>query len=106
MSRPKKSRALVIVNYDFYRSMSQKLSPRPGAEKEARRLCKTLSDCNYEVQLHYDLTAKEIEDVYERGMCWALPLCSLFFCVWGVGEHSSAGNLSVELIATRFDDGS
>ncbi|XP_066495782.1 caspase-3-like [Tiliqua scincoides] len=63
---PKKSRALVIVNYDFYRSTSQKLSPRQGAEKEAKRLCKTLSDCNYEVQLCYDLTAKEIEDVYKK----------------------------------------
>ncbi|KAJ6658696.1 hypothetical protein lerEdw1_019856, partial [Lerista edwardsae] len=66
MSRPKKSRALLIVNSYFYGSTSQRLSPRPGAEREARRLCRTLSDCNYEVQLCSDLTAKEIEDVYER----------------------------------------
>ncbi|XP_048368639.1 caspase-3-like [Sphaerodactylus townsendi] len=65
MANQKKNRALLIVNYDFYRSQ-EKLTPRPGAKKEAKRLFKALSECNYTVQLHYDLTAEEIQELYEK----------------------------------------
>lgn len=34
--------------------------------KEADRLFKALSNCNYAVQLHYDLTAEEIQGLYEK----------------------------------------
>ncbi|XP_062995573.1 caspase-3-like [Elgaria multicarinata webbii] len=67
MSHERKNRALLIVNYDFCsRWSSEKLQSRPGAKKEADRLFKALSHCNYTVKLCYDLTAKEIEDVYEE----------------------------------------
>ncbi|XP_054853963.1 caspase-7-like [Eublepharis macularius] len=64
MANHKKNRALLIVNYNFYRS--PELRARPGAEKEAKRLFKALSACNYAVQLHYDLTAEEIQELYEK----------------------------------------
>ncbi|KAL8173803.1 UNVERIFIED_CONTAM: hypothetical protein K2H54_026220 [Gekko kuhli] len=67
MADQRKNRALLIVNYDFYRSPNR-LPARPGAVKEADRLFKALSDCNYAVQLHYDLTAEEIQELYEKGL--------------------------------------
>ncbi|XP_060106453.1 caspase-3-like [Heteronotia binoei] len=65
MAKQNKNRALLIVNYDFYRS-SNRLTARPGAVKEADRLYKALSNCNYAVQLRYDLTAEEIQELYEK----------------------------------------
>nr|XP_056716788.1 caspase-3-like [Euleptes europaea] len=65
MANQKRNRALLIINYDFYRSQ-KKLTDRPGAKNEADRLFKALSDCNYAVQLRYDLTAKEIQELYEK----------------------------------------
>lgn len=72
MASKRKNRALLIVNYDFYRSR-KRLSPRPGAVKEADRLFTALSDCNYAVQLHYDVTAEEIQELYEKGAYLCLP---------------------------------
>ncbi|XP_077162458.1 caspase-3-like [Paroedura picta] len=67
MANQRKNRALVIVNFDFYRSPAQERLPaRPGAKKEADRLFKALSDCNYTVELRYDLTAKQICRLYEK----------------------------------------
>ncbi|XP_042331447.1 caspase-3-like [Sceloporus undulatus] len=67
MSNQAKNRALIIVNYDFYRTKShEKLPSRPGARREAERLIKALSRCNYAVKLRYDLTAKEMEELYEE----------------------------------------
>lgn len=76
MSRPKKNRALIIVNYDFNRNKtSEKLQRRPGAEKEAKKLFRALSKCNYAVTMHYDLTAQEIEHVYKEGVCLVFAFC-------------------------------
>uniref|UniRef100_A0A6J0UEU0 Caspase-7-like n=1 Tax=Pogona vitticeps TaxID=103695 RepID=A0A6J0UEU0_9SAUR len=67
MSNQRKNRAVIIVNYEFYGTKSSEmLSSRPGAKKEADRLFKALSNCNFAVRLHYDLTAKEIEELYEE----------------------------------------
>ncbi|XP_061449330.1 caspase-3-like [Rhineura floridana] len=65
-----KSRALIIVNYEFHeRNAEKNLISRPGARREADRLFRALSKCNYAVKLHYDLTAKEIEELYEEECC-------------------------------------
>uniref|UniRef100_A0A8D0BAN4 Caspase-3 n=1 Tax=Salvator merianae TaxID=96440 RepID=A0A8D0BAN4_SALMN len=63
MAHQIKSRAVIIVNYEFHGSQ---LRPRPGARREADRLFRALANCNYAVQLHFDLTAEEIKNVYEE----------------------------------------
>uniref|UniRef100_A0A8D2LKF2 Caspase family p20 domain-containing protein n=1 Tax=Varanus komodoensis TaxID=61221 RepID=A0A8D2LKF2_VARKO len=71
MSHRGKNRALLIVNCEFHsRWSSEELQSRPGAKREAKRLFNALSKCNYAVKVHYDLTAKEIEDIYEEE-CYA-----------------------------------
>ncbi|XP_070621653.1 caspase-3-like [Erythrolamprus reginae] len=63
MACPKRNRAVIIVNYHF---LQEGLSPRPGAKREAAKLFKALSKCNYDVKLFLDLTAEEIAEVYEK----------------------------------------
>ncbi|XP_038240805.1 caspase-7-like [Dermochelys coriacea] len=77
----KKNRAVIIVNYEFYRR-AELLSARKGAKREADKLFKALSKLNYAVKLHYNQTAKEIEDIYqqesreEHGDCFVSILSS------------------------------
>nr|XP_034995617.1 caspase-3-like isoform X2 [Zootoca vivipara] len=67
MASQTKSRALIIVNYKFHgRNAESGLIPRPGARREADRIFKALSKCHYAVKLRFDLTAKEIEELYEE----------------------------------------
>ncbi|CAM5127552.1 unnamed protein product [Natator depressus] len=61
----RKNRAVIIVNYEFH-SRAESLLPRKGAKREADKLFKALSKLNYAVKLHYDQTAKEIEEIYEQ----------------------------------------
>ncbi|KAM6432114.1 caspase-3-like [Liasis olivaceus] len=65
MAGPRRNRAVIIVNYQFYQT-EERLISREGAKREANKLFKALSNCNYDVKLFLDLTAKEIEDVYEK----------------------------------------
>ncbi|XP_032085719.1 caspase-7-like [Thamnophis elegans] len=65
MARPKRNRAVIIVNYQFFQA-KEELNRREGAKKEADKLFKALSKCNYDVKLFMDLTAEEIEEVYEK----------------------------------------
>ncbi|XP_006129195.2 caspase-7-like [Pelodiscus sinensis] len=58
----RKSRAVIIVNYSFLSGPP----PRKGAKREADKLFKALSRLNYAVKLHYDLTAEEIEEIYQQ----------------------------------------
>ncbi|KAG8141433.1 hypothetical protein E2320_007056, partial [Naja naja] len=82
MTCPKRNRALIIVNYQFLRAKEGLLRPRVGARREADKLFKALSKCNYDVRLFLDLTAKEIEEVYkeesqaEHGKCFVSILSS------------------------------
>ncbi|CAM2108633.1 unnamed protein product [Caretta caretta] len=77
----RKNRAVIIVNYEFH-SRAVSLSPRKGAKREADKLFKALSKLNYAVKLHYDQTAKEIEEIYqqesreEHGDCFVSILSS------------------------------
>lgn len=66
MASPKRNRAVIIVNHQFLQAKG--LRPRVGARREVDKLFKALSKCNYDVKLFLDLTAKEIEEVYEEGM--------------------------------------
>lgn len=66
MACPKRNRAVIIVNHQFLQAKG--LRPRVGARREADKLFKALSKCNYDVKVFLDLTAKEIEEVYEKGM--------------------------------------
>ncbi|XP_033028402.1 caspase-3-like [Lacerta agilis] len=67
MASKTKNRALIIVNYEFHgRNAGSGLTPRPGAKREADRIFKALSKCHYAVKLHVDLTAKQIEELYEE----------------------------------------
>uniref|UniRef100_A0A8C5SUI0 Caspase-3 n=1 Tax=Laticauda laticaudata TaxID=8630 RepID=A0A8C5SUI0_LATLA len=81
MTCPKRNRALIIVNYQFLWA-KEEFRPRMGARREADKLVKALSKCNYDVRLFLDLTAKEIEDVYkeesraEHGKCFVSILSS------------------------------
>ncbi|XP_014814213.1 PREDICTED: caspase-3-like [Calidris pugnax] len=65
MAQPRQSRALIIVNTDFYGSDGE-LDPRKGAKREAEKLSYTLSRLNYKVKLEHNKTAKEIEELYQQ----------------------------------------
>ncbi|XP_067326795.1 caspase-3-like [Anolis sagrei] len=89
MSNQRKNRALIIVNYDFYRTKSdERLPSRPGARREADPLFRALSKCNYAVRLYYDLTAKEIEELYEEEC------------------HADHGDCFVSIISSHGQEGS
>lgn len=45
------------------------LPPRRGAKRDADQLFQVLSSLNYQVRLHYDLTAEEIHALYEQESC-------------------------------------
>lgn len=96
----RKNRAVIIVNYEFH-SRAESLSPRKGAKREADKLFKALSKLNYAVKLHYDQTAKEIEEIYQQGtrplLCswqcaklrvgtsgWMGGACIIFVAVWNI----------------------
>ncbi|XP_075300890.1 caspase-3 isoform X2 [Opisthocomus hoazin] len=67
MSRPRRSRALVIVNTDFRSGDGDAaFGARRGAKREAEKLSKRLSRLGYEVKLMHNQTAKEIEDLYQQ----------------------------------------
>ncbi|XP_034292866.1 caspase-3-like [Pantherophis guttatus] len=80
MACPKRNRAVIIVNHQFLQAKG--LRPRVGARREADKLFRALSKCNYDVKLFLDLTAKEIEEVYEKesqaehGKCFVSILSS------------------------------
>ncbi|KAM3830399.1 caspase-3-like [Vipera latastei] len=65
MACPRRNRALIIVNHQFLQA-KERLRSRMGAKREAGKLFKALSNCNYDVKIFLDLTAKEIEEVYEE----------------------------------------
>ncbi|XP_063167437.1 caspase-3-like [Candoia aspera] len=65
MAGPKRNRAVIIVNYQFFQA-KERLTSREGAMREAKRLFKALSNCNYDVKLFLDLTVEEIEEVYKK----------------------------------------
>ncbi|XP_042687242.1 caspase-3-like [Centrocercus urophasianus] len=67
MSRPRQSRALIIVNTDFHSSDGDVgLRPRRGARREAEKLSHVLAQLNYRVRLLHNRTAKEMEDLYQQ----------------------------------------
>ncbi|KAL7981479.1 hypothetical protein Chor_002375 [Crotalus horridus] len=65
MACPRRNRAVIIVNHQFLQA-KEKLKSRLGARREADKLFKALSNCNYDVKIFLDVTAKEIEEVYEE----------------------------------------
>lgn len=68
MSRPRQSRALIIVNTDFCSSDGDMgLRPRRGARREAEKLSRVLAQLSYRVKLLHNRTAKEMEDLYQQG---------------------------------------
>ncbi|NWS78643.1 CASP7 protein, partial [Crotophaga sulcirostris] len=70
MSQPRQSRALVIVNTDFWSSDGDAaFGTRRGAKREAEKLFNALSRLNYAVELVHNKTAKEIEDLYLQERC-------------------------------------
>lgn len=67
MSRPRQSRALIIVNTDFCSSDGDVgLRPRRGARREAEKLSRVLAQLSYRVKLLHNRTAKEMEDLYQQ----------------------------------------
>ncbi|XP_006031223.1 caspase-3-like [Alligator sinensis] len=63
----RKSRAVVIVNYEFSSSGSEEpLAPRRGAQREADKLSQVLSSLSYTVHLYKNQTAKKIEEIYQQ----------------------------------------
>ncbi|NXD87501.1 CASP3 protein, partial [Halcyon senegalensis] len=70
MSQPRKSRALIIVNTNFYSSHDDvAVGTRRGARREAEKLSRILSRLNYEVTLMQNKTAEEIENLYQQECC-------------------------------------
>ncbi|XP_053125810.1 caspase-3-like [Hemicordylus capensis] len=65
MAHQRQNRALIIVNSIFY-GKENHLENRQGAEREANKLFIALSNCNYAVQLHHNLTVTEIVTLYEK----------------------------------------
>ncbi|NXL86154.1 CASPA protein, partial [Alectura lathami] len=65
MSQPRQSRALVIVNTEFW-SSDGGLSARRGARREAEKLSRALAQLDYKVKLMHNRTAKEMEDLYQQ----------------------------------------
>lgn len=64
----RKSRAVVIVNYEFSSSGSEEpLARRSGAQREADKLSQVLSSLSYTVHLYKNQTAKKIEEIYQQG---------------------------------------
>ncbi|NXI53313.1 CASP3 protein, partial [Chloroceryle aenea] len=70
MSQPWPSRALIIVNTNFYsRDGDVAFATRRGARREAEKLSRILSRLNYEVTLMLNKTAEEIENLYQQECC-------------------------------------
>ncbi|NXS42358.1 CASP3 protein, partial [Balaeniceps rex] len=70
MAQPRQSRALVIVNTNFYSSDGEVgLGTRRGAKREAEKLSTVLSRLDYKVKLMHNKTAEEIEDLYRQERC-------------------------------------
>ncbi|XP_043938416.1 caspase-3-like [Protopterus annectens] len=63
---PKKSKALLVSMTDFHPGIKSKLRPRKGAKKDTEKLHRALTELNYKVELHLDLDAKEILELYKR----------------------------------------
>ncbi|XP_010163115.1 caspase-10-like, partial [Antrostomus carolinensis] len=88
MAQLRQSRALIIVNTNFCSSDGDVvLGTRRGAQREAEKLSKILSQLNYKVKLMHNKTAKEMEDLYRQERCH---------------EH---GEYFVSIISSHGDDG-
>ncbi|NXW62657.1 CASP3 protein, partial [Eurystomus gularis] len=88
MSQAPQSRALVIINSNFYSSDGDvAFGTRKGARREAEKLSRSLSRLNYKVTLMHNKTAKEIKDLYQQERCH---------------QH---GEFFVSIISSHGDDG-
>ncbi|KAJ1091618.1 hypothetical protein NDU88_004735 [Pleurodeles waltl] len=72
MDPPRRGRALLVVVSEFHTRPGARrdpLPPRRGAKRDADLLFQVLSGLNYQVRLHYDLTAEETYALYEQESC-------------------------------------
>lgn len=59
------NRAVVVSVARFYPGVS--LTKRPGAERDAKKIHKTLRKLGFRVKLHSDLSSEEIYQVFREG---------------------------------------
>lgn len=74
------NRAVVVSVAQFDPGVS--LRWRPGAKKDNKKLHSTLSKLGFKVDLHMDLTADEIYELFQKGAspCKAVHQLVFLFC--------------------------
>uniref|UniRef100_A0A8C5ML46 Caspase-3 n=1 Tax=Leptobrachium leishanense TaxID=445787 RepID=A0A8C5ML46_9ANUR len=69
MSIAIRGRALIIAMTDFHNPSGDRgitLERRKGVKRDTNRLFKALSHLGYKVSLHWDVSAKEIHEIYQK----------------------------------------
>lgn len=75
------NRAVVVSVAQFDHGVP--LNRRLGAQRDAKRLHRTLSKLGFKVDLHSDLSSKEIYELFQQGKrCFQMSfICLLSFCL-------------------------